>query len=114
MSAGRHIRGWLLFGLILGAFYSRAIPPAEGKRQCRKLMREAREAREDGDYLRAWQCYRRALIFEPHNEKASEMAAESMFRLNYSVDSASAFQGNLALSRIPDAKYYLGRIRHLQ
>jgi hypothetical protein len=85
-----------------------------GSRECRRLLKEAHGAREDGDHYQAWRLYRQVLTMDPKNERASVYGAESLFYLNYPIDSASVLQGNLAFSRMPAARYYLAKIRHRQ
>jgi hypothetical protein len=84
------------------------------KKKCRQLLGEADDHRADGDYYAAWRAYRQVLNLDANNEKASVYGAESLFHLNYPIDSAQVLQGNLAFSRMPAAKYYLARIRHRQ
>jgi hypothetical protein len=84
------------------------------KKQCRKLVAEARFATENEEYYKAWTLYRNALALDPMNEQAGVGGAATLFRLRYPVDSAKVFEANLSRSEAAGAKYYLARIRHQQ
>ncbi len=84
------------------------------KRKAKLLANEAQYHFDNGDYGTAWTVYREVLRLDPGHQKAGLNAAVSMFNLNYPVDSAKTFEANLSASALPDAAYYLARIRHQQ
>lgn len=85
-----------------------------GKKQIKKMEKEAQLYLDLEDYVGAWQLYKQIIILDPKNEKVAVDAAICLFKLNYSVDSIFIFGTNLSTSKLIDAKYYLAKIKHKQ
>lgn len=106
-------RNYILFALLFLGVFSFA-QTKENKKQVKELLKEAQLSFDIEDHLNAWNAYRRVLLIDPKNEKASVNSAISFFKLNYSLDSAQFFIPGLTASTLADAKYYLAKIKHQQ
>lgn len=106
-------RKYILFGLLFSGTLLFA-QSKESKKKVRELLKEAQVSFDIEDHLNAWNSYRRVLLLDPKNEKASVNSAISFFKLNYSLDSAQFFTPSLNASTLVDAKYYLAKIKHQQ
>ena len=80
----------------------------------KKYLKEGQIHVFQEDYYQAWKSYSKVLKLDKQNDLASVNGAICIYKLNYSADSASAFEKNLALSKFNDAKYYLAWIKHQQ
>jgi tetratricopeptide (TPR) repeat protein len=98
----------LVFGVIAFAV------TAQKTREVKILLKDAQLSLDIEDYYHAWFKYRKILSLDPKNEKAGINAALSLFKLGYRTDSMTLLESNLGASSLPDAKYYLGRIAHVQ
>ncbi|MBX3163547.1 MAG: PD40 domain-containing protein [Bacteroidetes bacterium] len=85
-----------------------------GRKDIHKLTEEAQAYLDGEDYTMAWSAYKALLLHDPKNEVAAVNAAISLFKLNYSVDSAFVLGTTLSASKLIDAKYYLAKIKHKQ
>lgn len=84
------------------------------KKTIKKALKEAQEYIYIEDYAAAWREYRKALAIDPKNDLASVNGAFCIFKLNYDADSAARLSSNLTVSKMPDAKYFLAKIKHHQ
>ena len=101
----------LLFILSCFVSFSQNTNP---KKKTRALLKEAQFYFDGEDYFLSLQSYRQVLQLDSKNELAGVNSAICMSRLNYSLDSILFLSANLSSSSLPDAKYYLARIKHQQ
>lgn len=84
------------------------------KKQVKKFLKEGQVHFYVEDYFKAWQSYSKVLRIDKKNEIAAVNGAISMFKLKYSLDSAVNITPVLVTSKLPDAGYFLAKIRHQQ
>jgi Tol biopolymer transport system component len=104
----------LIVILLLLAGISLTAQDRSTKKKLRKLLKEAQFSFDGEDYSSAWQLYRRILALDAKNETSGVNAAISGFRLKYPVDSLLPLLHNLTVSELPDAGFYLAKIKHRQ
>jgi len=84
------------------------------KKKTKVLLKEAQYYFDGDEYYSSWQSYRQVLALDNTNELASVNGAMCMAKLNYPVDSLAPLAENLKNSSLPDAKFYLAKIKHQQ
>ena len=67
-----------------------------------------------GNYFKALASYRKAMLTNKKSEKLALQSAICITKLNYPADSLYSLNSILAFSSIPDAKYFMGLIKHKQ
>jgi len=82
------------------------------KKKIRSLLKEAQYYFDNDEYFSSWQSYRQVLAIDDKNELAGVNGVICMSKLNYPVDSMIPLSTNLSMSGLPDAKYYLAKIKH--
>ncbi len=83
-------------------------------RKMKLLLKDAQFYFDSEDFLQALQTYKQVLQLEWNHEIAGVNSASSIFKLNYSADSAMFLVSNLSSNPQPEAKYYLAKIYHKQ
>ena len=84
------------------------------KRQLKKSLKTAQLFFDAGDFYSAWEEYRKVLSVDKKNDLSTLNAVICAFKINYPVDSIADLSSSLADSKFEDAKFYLGKIKHLQ
>jgi len=105
---------YISFLVLLGCSSMLRAQTKPSAREIKQALKEAQYFLDGEDYLRAWQLYNYVLSADAFNEKAGVNAAFCVAKLHYPQDSAFKLAGNLVASRIPDAAYYLAKIKHKQ
>jgi tetratricopeptide (TPR) repeat protein len=108
-----NLKNTLVTALLITCSFLQAQTKKE-KRQLKKSLKEAQVFFYAEDYYSAWEEYRKALAIDKKNDLASVNGVICAFKLNYPVDSVADLSSNLADSKFEDAKFYLGKIKHLQ
>ncbi|MBS1650795.1 MAG: PD40 domain-containing protein [Bacteroidetes bacterium] len=83
-------------------------------KQTKHLVKEAQYYFDGDQYLSAWSTYKKIILIDSNNETAGINAAICAFKLFYPIDSVSFLTQNLTASKLPDAKFYLAKIKHQQ
>jgi hypothetical protein len=104
----------LIVIIIVLAGISQTAQDRSTKKKLRKLLKEAQFSFDGEDYSSAWQLYRQILALDTNNGTAAVNSAISGFRLKYPVDSLVPLVHKLTVSELPDAKFYLAKIKHRQ
>jgi hypothetical protein len=98
--------GWMfLFCLSLSA---------QDKKRMKQIQKDAEFYFSNEDYLNALNYYRQLISLDPKNDKAVLNTVICKMKLTYPLDSFQVHEPMLVNSKIPEAKYYMGRIKHKQ
>lgn len=111
MFTKRHISLILLSGSIALTGFAQS---KADKKAIKRSMKDAQNYIYTEDYAAAWTEYRNVLALDKKNDVASVNGAFCIYKLNYEADSAMRLAPNLTVSKQPDAKYFLARIKHSQ
>jgi tetratricopeptide (TPR) repeat protein len=101
----------LSFWLVIACFQFFA-QTVNSKRHLSKHLKEGQYYFDYEDYYNSWRHYRKALTINSKHEKAGVNAAICTVKLNFISDSLTLLENNLETSKLPDAAYFLAKIRH--
>lgn len=102
------------FGILIGFIFIFKYALSQDKKQLKQFQKDAQFYLQNEDYFNALSNLRRIVFAEPNNDEATVNAVLCKIKLEYSLDSIQMHEPVLMHSKIPEAKYYLARIRHKQ